>query len=109
MRRLVVLCFTLLAACSSIDYSRAPPADWPRLEPKVIHYSSAEVQKICGGGILFHVIACVFFEFNLRECRIYISSNESWVIDHELAHCAGYDHAWESTVADFWEGWKRTQ
>ena len=85
--------------CSTIDFDRAPPADWPDLRVKT--YPLENVSKYCSGGLLQIAVACTILRFDLGECHIVLQIDApNWVLQHELAHCAGYDHPGETGAVD---------
>jgi hypothetical protein len=37
---------------------------------------------------------------------IYLTRGDTYMLEHEQAHCRGYDHPGESTMRDAWARWK---
>jgi len=102
----------IAGACTMIDYSTKPSEDFPKLEIQIVDMSVWEVAAKCGGiPIIYHVFACVFTDFdevfNTNVCTIYTHSRAEWLIEHETAHCKGYDHIGSSELREAWEAWKR--
>ncbi len=95
----------LLSACSSIDYKSAP-TDWPKLKVDVREVSEVEIAKRCRKYAALP-IACAEVFFQTYTCVIWIAPGAAqWVKDHEMAHCWGYSHVGETTLADAWAAWK---
>lgn len=110
MRYLFVL---LLAGCATsvIDTSRQPPADWPALAVSIQKSPPQQFDAICGRGLpgLTHRVSCALVDFSQKRCWIMVRPDDTlspyWE-EHERAHCAGMDHAGESTMRDAWERYK---
>lgn len=100
-----------LSACTVINVNQKPPSDWPKLSVSVHKLSFYETQKACGGGIFstllgVHRFACAWIHFDKQTCTIYTATDDPHVMEHELAHCEGYDHIGSTTLADGWRDWK---
>ena len=102
MIRLLPLLF--LFGCATIDMSRPPPADWPKLEVEIIKTTLDEAKRQCKGVKLI-VFGCAKVFFDEGVCRIYLGTEDKSVYEHELLHCKGYDHPGESTMRDAWAKW----
>jgi len=92
----------LCTGCTMIDYAKAPPADWPELKVDVYRTTFWDTQRLCGGNLLFPTPACAAVDFKGRRCTIITSTDDERVMEHERAHCRGYDHVGETTLADVW-------
>lgn len=112
---LTTLALTALFGCTTVNYDRAPPADWPVLEVKLRRVSMMQVQQMCWGvPFLWQVFMCMEPDFDKMECNIYhyytdaelAHKSAAWIIEHELAHCNGYDHYGSTELRDAWEQWK---
>jgi hypothetical protein len=96
MRRLVYL-LVLLGGCATypqIDYSVAPPADWPRLREESIYGTVEEVTEKCKsfserGG---KMAGCAMVYLEQGVCVMYLSSRDPELLAHERAHCRGFAH-----------------
>lgn len=110
---LAVAALVLLSGCAmppyapGIDFGRAPPADWPTL--KVIEHDvpHAELLRLCGHLTVKR--ACAGVDFTRGVCRIFYSTDfprEESVMEHERAHCRGYDHPYDARMRDAWARWK---
>lgn len=109
MRYLMLLALTGCASYVPIDHSRAPPADWPKLEQRVVYTDSPEqLRKYCGASseASGKYLACSTIHFAAGVCMIYSGTHEAAVVDHERDHCLGYDHAGYSRGPDAWERFK---
>lgn len=107
---LAVIAFCALIAvsgCSSIDYSRKPPEDWPKLEVIVKPMNFFQKQEACGIPLAATVLFGYFclevatVDFCTKTCTV------SSPTDHELAHCSGRDHSGASTMSDAWSAYKQ--
>ena len=96
----------LLSGCSTIDYSRQPPADWPVLQERIVHDFSMTQQ--CAGALFPITVSfgCALISFVNGTCTIYLASDAPEVLVHERAHCAGYDHVGASSARDAWVAFK---
>jgi hypothetical protein len=121
----------LVSACASappedasrIDYDRAPPADWPLLELVVHDVDQAAMAEACPAahgrlaGKLFS--GCARLDFCARRCDVFLAYRPASIrrttgevlsaeqlraeaLDHEQAHCLGYDHPGSTMVRDAW-------
>jgi hypothetical protein len=116
-----VVKFALLAllasGCTIVDMNRPPPADWPELRVIEQRASFLDLQRVCNPGtplaisLLIGVIqSCAWIYFDRGECVIWSTEDASpEVLEHERAHCAGYDHIAGSTLAEGWTSWKRAR
>lgn len=97
-----------LSGCASIDYDRGPAADWPALEIRIIKQDFKQVQRTCRNDFwpAQQVNGCAIFEFAALICHIYTWTDDRRVIEHERAHCAGYDHPGSSAMRDAWARFK---
>lgn len=102
-RTLFAAIITLLVfgGCSTIDHTRPPSAEWPALKETVV-VSEDAVRAHCKA----HWIACAHVNLYKLTCIIYTPSLASWIMDHERAHCRGYDHPGETTFRDHFEQWR---
>jgi hypothetical protein len=91
------LWIVFLAGCAltPIDYSNAPPADWPKLFEKVNYIPVNDLDKWCPGRT-GNAQGCAIVKFNYSWCVIYLANKDPALLEHERAHCRGYDH-----VGDF--------
>lgn len=109
MRYLLILA---LAGCTTtklvdIDYSIKPPEDWPALEERITHGSVEEVQRWCNMPKGMRAYNCATVNFKYGLCMIYLSSQDPAALEHERAHCRGYDHVGDTNRSrNAWERWK---
>lgn len=98
MRSLVLL--ALLTACTGIGETRVE--GWPALTVVEHRVPHAEMRTRCGvyAPALVSPEACATFNFAEARCDIILSSDfpDERAREHELAHCAGYDHPGESNM-----------
>lgn len=104
----------LLCGCAqlvAIDYSTAPPADWPRLDERLTYADLETVQRWCNMPAAVRARGakgCAVVSFQYDLCMIYLSDRSESLLQHERAHCAGYGHVGsageKARVA--WERWK---
>ena len=107
------ICIVFLVGCTSIDYSREPAADFPALAVTVHRYAdTSDVRAACakagekyGVSVSMFLVACSDWRFDTRTCDVYVPAGDDGLLEHELAHCRGYDHYGESTIADAWRAW----
>jgi len=60
-----------------------------------------------GYPLLVQILACANVDFDTMTCDIYFPIGEAQsVMDHELKHCQGWDHAGSTEFKDYWEKWK---
>lgn len=113
MRYLIVL---LLAGCAQtarlvdIDYSVRPPADWPALEERIMYGEVEAVQRWCNMGpdIRRRAFNCAVYNFYAGICTIYLSDRTPSTLEHERAHCRGYNHVGDPRLAhEAWAKFKR--
>jgi hypothetical protein len=103
MKRLCLV--VLLSGCATytqIDYSVAPPQDWPTLREEVVYGSEEQMKRWCGRipeAANGKMIGCAktYFEWDL--CMIFLSTNDPEHLAHEQAHCRGYAHVGEGLKA----------
>ena len=98
-----------LSACAGIDYSKAPPVGWPELDIVVIAQNLKEVQVTCRNDFLpkVQIRACAQANFSSGICRIFTSNPDNIdLMEHEKAHCRGYDHPYESSIRDGFQSYQ---
>lgn len=105
------LSLAFLAGCATtIDMTRPPPVDWPKLEIKVAKVTEQQARMLCPrADVVLYTNACTILAFAHGACYVYLASSDPEVLDHERKHCLGYDHPGESTMRDLWAMYKRTQ
>jgi len=107
MRKLLLLlvCVPSFAFAQGIDFTRPPAPDWPNLEI-VKHYGNI---TICTQPLGITTIACATPDFKNNKCDVYLPSAPvlRWIVQHEEAHCQGYDHYEDSVMHDAWENYKK--
>ena len=108
----IAIALALLAGCT---VNRLAPAEgFPKLEERVHVLSGKETRDICApyvpafwralGGIPY---GCMRVELCEGTCDVWISEHSPGGLAHELEHCRGYDHWFESTMADALAGARR--
>ena len=97
-----------LGACSTIDQNNRV-ADWPELKIVEHKVSFDEVQDRCRAFVGWGQwpMACAEFYFHAATCRIYYAFD--WTLQHERAHCLGYDHAGSDAMRRMWGEWKASK
>lgn len=108
MRYLVVLFLSGCAQLVKIDYSVSPPADWPKLEEKLSYVAAQDLPKFCGPKpAQGHAEGCSVVHFGYEVCYIYLANKAPELLEHERAHCKGYDHVGQAGRSQqAWERWK---
>ena len=102
------LAILLLAGCTTIDTSRPPAPDWPKLK-ETVHLVSPQVMgeecaKLGVGGFGAIPFACTNVNFDTMTCTTWLAYEANR--EHEHMHCLGYDHPGESAYHDYWQRWK---
>lgn len=103
----------LCAGCTTIG-DTAPPADWPKLEVVVHRVDGIDVIAKCYKYVSLPMkllgsipLACSEFNFAANRCDVWVEHEERGaILEHELEHCRGYDHAGSHDVADIWQNYK---
>lgn len=114
----VIVCVLLVIAlissgCTAINIHEKPPANWPKLQERVVQTGFVELQGICGHGIVTTVLLGYFcsawtvVNFDDMTCTIYTSTDDEYVMEHERAHCKGRDHFGSSALRDYAEKWHK--
>lgn len=112
-----------LSACATIDVSDKPAPDFPHLRVIESWPVTHEVfLHDCGARdpipLVIVVKGCAVPDFAAGTCHIYYDPPKwitqgvefyawDWLRNHELAHCAGYDHPGETEMHDRWTAYKR--
>ena len=97
LRRALLLTLVALSACAALNDDaigwEATPSHKP-LSPVFRELSRADLYSKCGTNI-----ACCHRDYTTGLAWIYTEPNPpQWLVDHELKHAAGYDHApWKHT------------
>lgn len=95
-------------SCSTIGGTA--PDDFPDLEVRVVKVDAEGIRKHCGARpfnwLLGGTLACPVIDFRAGTCTIYTMSDSAWVLDHERAHCKGFDHPGETAISDLWKAHK---
>lgn len=116
-RQIAALALAALSGCATtIDAHTPPPADFPKLTPKIERASFARTQSECGGHVVlapvYAIMACTRdVDFCARTVRVILWENapgfETWLA-HELMHVKGHGHQWTgyNYMAEAWEHYK---
>ena len=90
----------ILVSCYTIDYSKLPSEGWPTLQ--ITEYFDAS-DKMPPGSLGY-----AWVDLDNGTCDMYfVSPNPAqWVRQHELAHCAGYDHIGDNFLSTLFHFWK---
>lgn len=106
-------CVLLLTGCATIvqpiDYSRPPPPDWPSLRVIEQKIGPDELARFCPRSYAAYgsrAASCARLDLSRGVCLIYTTSERPDLLEHERAHCRGYDHAGETTMRDAWQAHK---
>ena len=99
MKKLAVIAGLLLSGCTTIDYSRKVEG-WPQMRVEVNRVSYQVMRQQCDkyAGFSEIIFACSEFWFNPPVCRVWVVEGDTKREEHELAHCAGYDHNFGSSM-----------
>jgi hypothetical protein len=94
-----------------IDFSSAPPEDWPKLDERLTELDDLEtVRRFCNVRKNFPstpIKGCAVVSFEYQLCMIYIVKGDQEGLEHERAHCQGYNHVGENGKTEkAWEQWK---
>ena len=107
---LIFFCGTLIEACSTIDYNHRVE-DWPNLTQIEHRVSQKEMHDACDkyASPLETVLACAIFDFDALTCDMwFVDPVEQWKVDHEKAHCIGYEHTGPAyDLHRMWDEWKK--
>jgi hypothetical protein len=79
----------------------SPPSGWPAL--KVIDHGADGTLENCSrytNPLTWPPLGCAVVDFQRKVCDVWAMAE--WVRAEELKHCAGHDHADETTLADAW-------
>ena len=107
MRRALALAL-LLCSCTTIDAGNRVNS-WPELKVRVHEVEGWELHQHCAStvSVFDMALGCAWIDLNARTCDIYISSPpQDFVLQHELAHCAGMEHPGEDTLHKMYANWK---
>lgn len=97
-----------LAGCSIVSQHRVD--GWPSLAVIEHRVSEAKLRDVCDPNANPFVavsVACVTFDLKRGQCHYWQSKDfppPSWVREHELKHCDGYDHVGGTTMARYLRG-----
>jgi hypothetical protein len=95
-----------------IDYSYAPPDDWPKLDERITYADLETTRRFCNAPKVFkeRIISCAVMSFEYELCMIYVRPGDEEALKHERAHCAGYNHVGEGGKTQAaWDNWKRNR
>ncbi|MBI4293648.1 MAG: hypothetical protein HY661_19400 [Betaproteobacteria bacterium] len=100
----------LISGCSTIDYSRRVEG-WPILIAQVHRVTHQEMRTHCAkySPPLELPLACSEFFLDEGVCRVWIAGHDKGIVEHELAHCAGYDHVGGRTMRAMLEKWQASR
>ena len=91
----------MLAACGHVMTMTSPPPDWPALQ--VIDHGADGTLANCSrytNFLTWPPLGCAVVDFKRKVCDVWALAE--WTKAEELKHCAGRDHADETTLADAW-------
>lgn len=102
----------LLSGCSAIDANNRV-AGWPELRIIEHRVSNAEMRARCSQYVAWGMIPAACSEFNLSAgvCHIWLDRDfaPAFIVEHERAHCAGYEHVGDDSQARMLARWKAAQ
>ena len=108
---LILLALTGLSACHTMIDEHSRIADWPDLQVRDNVVSFAEVVRRCGkytSIVSWPPVACAEIHFDTRICNIWrMEDADSFVMEHERAHCNGYQHPGDDTLAQAWKAYQQ--
>ena len=106
MRYAALALLLLLSGCGFAPtiISPTPVPGWPTLVITEHRVSSLEMRNVCAKYAtdpLSTVMACSLFNLPRRECHIYVDADffSPAILAHEVGHCNGYPHMFDSTRA----------
>ncbi len=101
---------SLLYGCSTIDYTRRVDG-WPSLTPEVHYVTPQELHARCDKYAPFMEITFACSESFLDQgvCRVWIAGRSQEIEEHELAHCAGYDHPGGQALRTILSKWNESR
>ncbi len=93
----------LAGACAGIGHEKV--AGWPALRVFEHYVPGHEIRERCAQYVAYGKtpLACAEFRFEAGRCDIWYSADAPLarrVIEHERAHCQGYDHPGETTLLE---------
>lgn len=106
MKAAAAVLLIVLSGCSTIDRHTPPPAGWPDLTIYEHRVDGAVMHARCKPyvGFLMMPLACAEINFAARRCDVWLTPDSSaFVREHELLHCAGYDHPGSTQLRDLWQ------
>jgi hypothetical protein len=95
----ILLCAAILGAtltgCGSMvvaeDWKDAPT--FPALRPVLMEVAQAKISGVCGGSFEVKIYGCSYRVIADGMCVIFTPPQPpQWLMDHELKHCAGWEH-----------------
>lgn len=99
-----ILIIVALGGCTTLKISNTERAPgWPALKPVVVQVDAPTLQAVCGafGVALQTHEACSLPLFSVDLCLAFVNpatmhqrvpGDNATRLDHELAHCAGFEH-----------------
>lgn len=106
MRRASAVLALMLSACSTMDHVAVP--GWPPLAQIIHEVPNAQMRDRCAPfvGLAESPEGCAIFYLPAGECHIWVSADfpRAGVLDHEKLHCAGFDHAGSTAMAEMLKG-----
>jgi hypothetical protein len=103
-----LLVYIPLSWASGIDYSKSPPVDFPTLAIREVYDTPEMVTRKCAALGSYGSLACATPDFGEGVCTIYLPRDPpQWMVTHERAHCAGYDHHGDDIIRKDWEVYKK--
>ena len=100
----VALILALLMGCSTIDPNNRVEG-WPELQVVENKVSFDEVQEKCRPYVGWGQwpMACALYYLQTANCVIYYAFD--WSLEHERAHCKGYDHPGSNDMRAMLKNW----
>ena len=112
---LMIAALAAVSGCASlIDQHTPPPKDWPQLTVRDNVLGPIDIQRRCYKYVATHIkllggfaMGCAEINFDMRTCDIYRAHDAAPdIMEHEYAHCRGFGHPGDTTLADAWRGYK---
>lgn len=83
---------------------------WPVLTITRHDVPNAQMRDVCGKGLVFSgPVACSVIDLPALTCNMYFSKDfppTPGTVEHERAHCAGYEHPGSTQQLDYLNAWR---
>ena len=108
---LMIAALAAVSGCATMIDEHRRIADWPEVEVRDNVVSFAEVIRRCSkytSPLSWPPLACAEIHFDTKVCNIWrMEGADSYVMEHEAAHCNGYQHPGDDTLAQAWKAYQQ--